>query len=65
MKMIKYFCDKCGTELSSSDPISFMLDMIGKVFCWKHLKEYNEYKEGRTRYWNKYDDGSNKRITLS
>jgi hypothetical protein len=53
--MIKYFCDVCGEELTKFDNVAQMLDMIGKVYCIKHLKEYTENQEKhRDEYFSKW-----------
>jgi hypothetical protein len=43
--MIKYFCDKCGIELSESE-IHYCNEMIGYGhFCSEHMPEHDQYSK--------------------
>ena len=52
--MIKYFCDKCGVELSAEE-VRYSLDMIGKALCFKHAHEYTD-KKTNWKYEKKWDE---------
>jgi hypothetical protein len=47
--MIKYFCDKCETEVPSHEAVS-SLDMTGKVLCREHRQEYEEMMQEHKKY---------------
>lgn len=46
--MVKYFCDKCGKELTAED-VRYSLDMIGKELCGEHARIFTE-EYGKTKY---------------
>lgn len=52
--MRKYYCDKCGKELTNSE-LKFSLDMIGKELCSVHAHE--NISRYRNHIWSwKFDD---------
>ena len=41
--MKKYYCDKCGKELSDEE-LQFSLEMTGKELCSEHAREITDKK---------------------
>jgi hypothetical protein len=57
--MRKYYCDKCGKELTARE-LHFSLDMIGKELCSKHAQELIDITKNvkyvkKFEHFNSYD----------